>query len=439
MEQKLTNEQKLQLMEDLASEMGTVITLKEDPKPPGADPQVWAMLDKPKPCYKDDNRTLKYVVRPRANRSNLRIIFENDDQYQNIQYHDHSTSLLLNGTPIEKATWEDIAIDIEERYRIETNDNMIRSAMYRIGFHNQIFPIRDYLESLVWDGTERLELFAENILQAETSPQDVQLIRAMSTKMFIGPVARIYEPGCDLHSMPIYIGDKGIGKSMVIKLLLPNEDWFGRTKMKIGDKSALEMLHQTGIWLQEIAELADFQGKNASDTKAFITNEADRYRVVYDKDVVKKKRRTCFFGTSNDYQILDDGWERRFWIFKLTGKVDLAWVVANRDQVWAEAVHYYKAGKQWHLNDDETEMLRTYQQTFLVEDAWAWGVSKAIDFYYSDRGQPGATTQQIMDYIELPVSQQHTGNSRRIAQICRDNGYQMKRTAKSRYWCKGRE
>lgn len=434
-QQKLSNEERIRLMESLAKEMGTVITLKEDPKPLGADPQVWAMLDKPKAIYKDDNRTLKNVVRPRSNRANLRIVFENDPAYQNIQYHDHSTSLFLDGEVIEKAKWEDIAIDLEERYRLEATDNMIRSSVYRIGYHNQIFPIRDYLESVEWDGVERLAYFAEEILKAETTPEDIELIRAMSLKMFIGPVARIYVPGCDWHTMPIFLGDKGIGKSMVLKLLLPNSDWLGRTKMKIGDKSALEMLHQTGIWFQEIAELADFQGKSASDTKAFITKEDDRYRVVYDKDVVNKKRRTCFWGNSNDYQILDDGWERRFWIFKLKSKVRLDWVAENRDLLWAEAVHWYKSGKQWHLTDKETEMLRTYQETFLVEDAWAWGVSKAID-HHIERGQPGATTQQIMEYIELPVSQQHTGNSRRIAQICRDNGFMMKRTSSGRYWYK---
>ena len=431
----MTNEEKMEMMIKIGEELGHVVTLREDPKPMGADPQVWEMLDKPKACYKEDQRTLKFVVRPRANRRNLAIIFENDSRYQNVKYHDHSTTLLLDDKVLDKSGWEDIALDLEERYRLEVNDTMLRSALFRVGFHNQIHPIKDYLEGLKWDGVSRLESYATDILKAETTPENEELIRVMSQKMFIGPVARIYDPGCEMHAMPIYIGDKGVGKSMCIKLVCPNLEWFDRTPLKIGDKSCLEHIHQTGVWLQEIAELADFQGKHANKIKSFLTTEKDRYRIVYDKDLVYKSRRICFFGTSNDYQILDDGWERRFWIFKLTSKVNLDWIVENRDQLWAEAVHLYKAGKEWHLLPNEETMLRTYQESFLVDDPWAWGVAECINKKI-ERGESGATTDEIMAYIELPVSQRHTGNSRRIAQICRDNGFIMKRTSSGRYWTK---
>jgi len=432
----MTNEEKMEMMIKIGEELGHVVTLREDPKPMGADPQVWEMLDKPKACYKEDQRTLKFVVRPRANRKNLAIIFEGDSRYQNVKYHDHSTTLLLDDKVLDKSGWEDIALDLEERYRLEVNDTMLRSALFRVGFHNQIHPIKDYLEGLEWDGVSRLESYATDILKAETTPENEELIRVMSQKMFIGPVARIYDPGCEMHAMPIYIGDKGVGKSMCIKLVCPNLEWFDRTPLKIGDKSCLEHIHQTGVWLQEIAELADFQGKHANKIKSFLTTEKDRYRIVYDKDLVYKSRRICFFGTSNDYQILDDGWERRFWIFKITSKVNLDWIVENRDQLWAEAVHLYKSGKEWHLLPNEEMMLRTYQESFLVDDPWAWGVIECINKKI-ERGEGGATTDEIMTYIELPVSQRHTGNSRRIAQICRDNGYVMKRTYKNgRYWTK---
>ena len=212
---RMTNQEKLEMMAKLGEELGHVVTLREDPKPLGADPQVWGMLDKPKPCYKEDQRTLKYVVRPRSNRKNLSIIFENDSRYQNVEYHDHSTALLLDGEVLDKSGWEDIALDLEERYRLEVNDTMLRASLFRVGFHNQIHPIKDYLEGLEWDGTHRLESYATDILKAETTPSNEELIRVMSLKMFIGPVARIYDPGCEMHAMPIYIGDKGVGNQCV--------------------------------------------------------------------------------------------------------------------------------------------------------------------------------------------------------------------------------
>jgi len=433
----MTEEEKIEKMMELGKELGHVITLREDPKPIGADPQVWEMLDKPRAVYKEDQRTLKNVVRPRSNRKNLAFIFENDSEYKDVTYHDHSTALLWNGKELDKSGWEDIALDLEQRYRLEVNDTMLRSALFRVAYHHQIHPIKDYLDGLVWDGVHRLRYYATEILEAETTPENEELIQVMSLKMFIGPVARIYEPGCEMHAMPIFIGDKGVGKSMCIKLVSPRPEWFDRTPLKIGDKSCLEHIHQTGVWLQEMAELADFHGKHANKIKSFLTTEKDRYRIVYDRDLVYKPRRICFFGTSNDYQILDDGWERRFWIFKITSKVDLNWIVENKDQLWAEAVYHYKNGKEWHLLPHEEEMLRTYQESFLVDDPWAWGVAECIN-RKMERGELGATTEEIMSYIELPVSQRHTGNSRRIAQICRDNGFILKRTKKNgRYWTRG--
>ena len=68
----MTEEEKIEKMMELGKELGHVITLREDPKPIGADPQVWEMLDKPRAVYKEDQRTLKNVVRPRSNCSNFK-------------------------------------------------------------------------------------------------------------------------------------------------------------------------------------------------------------------------------------------------------------------------------------------------------------------------------------------------------------------------------
>jgi hypothetical protein len=146
----MTEEEKIEKMMELGKELGHVITLREDPKPIGADPQVWEMLDKPRAVYKEDQRTLKNVVRPRSNRKNLAFIFENDPDYKDVKYHDHSTALLWNGKELDKSGWEDIALDLEERYRLEVNDTMLRSALFRVAYHHQIHPIKDYLDGLEW-------------------------------------------------------------------------------------------------------------------------------------------------------------------------------------------------------------------------------------------------------------------------------------------------
>jgi len=81
----------------------------------------------------------------------------------------------------------------------------------------------------------------------------------------------------------------------------------------------------------------------------------------------------------------------------------------------------------WHLERDSQAMLSHLQQAYIIDDPWALKVREAIV-------QGKNTTSEIMTYIELPVSQQHSGNARRIAQIARDYGYEQVVSEGSRIW-----
>ena len=51
--------------------------------------------------------------------------------------------------------------------------------------------------------------------------------------------------------------------------------------------------------------------------------------------------------------------------------IDLAGLEAVRDQLWAEAVHRFKAGAKWWLETPELEALATAEQEVrFVVDAW---------------------------------------------------------------------
>ena len=51
--------------------------------------------------------------------------------------------------------------------------------------------------------------------------------------------------------------------------------------------------------------------------------------------------------------------------------IDLAGLEAARDQLWAEAVHRFKAGEPWWLETPELEALATAEQALrFVVDPW---------------------------------------------------------------------
>ena len=49
-----------------------------------------------------------------------------------------------------------------------------------------------------------------------------------------------------------------------------------------------------------------------------------------------------------------------------------------------------------------------------------------------------ATTERIMDALEIPQAQRNVGYSRRISQICRDLGYIIKQTKHGREWVRAK-
>ena len=69
-------------------------------------------------------------------------------------------------------------------------------------------PVRDYLESLVWDGVPRLDTLLIDYLGADDTPY----VRAATRKTLTAGVARIYEPGVKFDSILVLNGPQGIGK-----------------------------------------------------------------------------------------------------------------------------------------------------------------------------------------------------------------------------------
>jgi predicted P-loop ATPase len=73
----------------------------------------------------------------------------------------------------------------------------------------RIHPVRDYLNSLRWDGVPRLEIWPVTHLGAHHTP----LSRAFGALWMISAVARIMKPGCKADHMLFLEGPQGANKS----------------------------------------------------------------------------------------------------------------------------------------------------------------------------------------------------------------------------------
>ena len=211
--------------------------------------------------------------------------------------------------------------------------NMVDLAVNTI-MHEQIYhPVRDWLEGLRWDGVARLD---EWLARYAGTPQDTY--HAHVGRWFLMTMCRrVAEPGCRADYMLVLEGPQGIEKSTLLARLAGPVGWFSDSIPDIGTKDASE--HLVGRWLIEIAEMDRFDRAESAAMKAFLSRTTERYRRAFARRTMNEPRQCVFAGTVNHRSYLkDDTGNRRYWPITV-GRIDLAGLMAVRDQLFAEAWH----------------------------------------------------------------------------------------------------
>ncbi len=214
-------------------------------------------------------------------------------------------------------------------------------------------PWRAHMESLVWDGTPRVLDLAPRILGCEDAPVN----RLMFAWWLLSAVARTFDPGCQVDHVLVLEGPQGIGKTSILRALAYHEAFFTRlvSGADLSSPRTIGKIH--GPVIVEIAELAVLRRAEIEAVKAFVDERTDRVQWLYARTPVNVPRSCVFAATTNDSEYLRDlTGARRFWPIAC-GALDLAYVTENRDQIWAEVVHMYRAGVVWWPTQAETVAL----------------------------------------------------------------------------------
>lgn len=301
---------------------------------------------------------------------------------------------------------------------------------------NAHHPIRDWLEFLEWDGVARVDWLFSAYFGAEPDATLVpgDYCAKISAMFLIGMVARVYEPGCQQDHMPVIEGPQGQRKSTACRILA-GDKFFGDSLPDISNKDSSQYLR--GKWLVEVAEMHVHSRAETSAMKSFVSRRTERYFARYGRAESNEPRQCCFIGTTNEDEYLKDSTGgRRFWPI-MAGVIDCEALERDRDQLFAEAVHRYKAREPWWPDGAfERIHIKPQQDARLESDLW----DEAIFNYLKDKER--VTAKQVVDWLvalEL-VDRKRAGKVEkgRIRDIFRKFGWVPNRSAELRWWEKPR-
>ena len=276
-------------------------------------------------------------------------------------------------------------------------------------------PLVDYLDGLVWDARPRLDMWLVDLFGVKDTPY----ARTTGAKWLIGAAARAFDPGCKVDYMLVLEGPQDIGKSTAIRELA-SPAWFTEITADLRDhKKFVEQI--MGKWIIEFAELASLKS-DVETLKATITMQIDRVRLSYARTVGNYPRRCIFAATVNPRAegayLTDETGNKRFWPVRCT-VIDMPRLKVERDQLWAEAVHRYRAGERWWLEGDERAAAVKQQAARVAVSPWEeyLGQSSRLD------NQDYWTSTELLSQLGIPIERQDQKAKNEVARIMAKLGW----------------
>ena len=299
--------------------------------------------------------------------------------------------------------------------KVEFAGETIYDAIIIVAHKRHYHPVRNYLNGLKWDGIPRLDHWLIKYGHAA----DTIYTRHVGRKVLCAAVKRAFDPGCVWQYLLILEGSQGIGKSTACRIL--GRGWSGDMSLDPHDKDSINRM--LGKWIIEMSELTALKWNDYDAMKSFISRETDTVRMPYDKHAKDFPRQSIFIGTVNPEHVgylKDVTGNRRYWIVKFNGPVDMLGLEKDCDQLWAEAKMKYES-EELCLRG-EAEVLQALEaQARMPEDPLRANVVKWV----RENGDIDVvSTNDILEWLGVPLKNVSRSDQSRIAQSLVEMGWE---------------
>lgn len=211
----------------------------------------------------------------------------------------------------------------EETYGLTVEKKLI-DAVTIIANENRYHPVCDFLNSLQWDGTERIRFCLHHFLGSDTDEYTYEAIKLF----LLGAISRVFQPGCKFETMLCLVGGQGAGKTYKIPYEMHPAD--RKRQCVFGGSS----------------NTLDFLPLDRTGNRRFVP--------------------VMVYSERAEVHILVDEKKSREYIY----------------QVWAEAMEIYRSGNfSLKFSPAMNEFLKAHQREFMPEDTKAGQIVDYLESY----------------------------------------------------------
>jgi hypothetical protein len=335
---------------------------------------------------------------PHSNMANVIAVLGQHPYYKDtIKYNVFKQEIEYNNKTLEDSDLYKIQHFLQTQVELP---NIGKEAVFAGVLHyatkNSYDEAQDWLKSLVWDNTPRLLEW----LPRTTHVENDEYHQTIGANWLMGMIKRIMIPGCQWDYMLVVTGAQGVRKTSMFRII--GGKWYKSYTGGIDSKDFYLALR--GCMLLDLDEGATLYRSEAIKIKSIITETHDEYRAPYDRIMKKYPRRFVFSMSTNDATPFQDvTGNRRYWVLDIPNQtIDTEWLEENRDQLFAEAYHYFK--NKMNIQAVPMEIAEEKQQQHLVDDSWTDLVGEEVrrSADYCEGSEDYSTTIQEIFSLVFP-------------------------------------